>query len=198
MRIKSKKLSDISWRDIRNYFKTARYLETREVTNYLDLPKKIFIETEPVFVLSTGRCGTELLVRLFKIAKAGIILHEPRPLVLLASKMAYEMNEEQLYAKKMVFLGARYDLLKHAYLCEKRYIETSNRMTFFADAIYDLFPRSKFIHLVRHPGSFVRSGIRRNYYTGNENDEGRLTPTESDPIYNQWNNLSQIRKIGWL
>ncbi|MEK0354266.1 MAG: hypothetical protein QQN58_07410, partial [Nitrosopumilus sp.] len=124
MRIKSKKLSDISWRDIRNYFKTARYLETREVTNFLDLPKKIFIETEPVFVLSTGRCGTELLVRLFKIAKAGIILHEPRPRVFLASKMAYEMNEEQLYAKKMVFLGARYDLLKHAYLCEKRYVET--------------------------------------------------------------------------
>lgn len=198
MRIKSKKLSDISWRDIRNYFTTARYLRTREVTNYLDLPKKIFIETEPVFVLSTGRCGTELLVKLFRITKAGMILHEPRPRIFLASKMAYEMNEEQLYTKKMAFLGARYDLLKDAYLREKRYIETSNRMTFFADAIYNLFPKSKFIHLVRDPRSFVRSGIRRNYYTGNENDDGRLVPNESDPIYNQWNNFSQIRKIGWL
>tara|TARA_B100000953_G_C17823146_1_gene359250 strand:- start:124 stop:615 length:492 start_codon:yes stop_codon:yes gene_type:complete len=65
-------------------------------------------------------------------------------------------------------------------------------------AISELFPKSKFIHLVRHPGDFVRSGIRRKYYKGNEYDDSRLTPLVNQEAYNSWDEFSDIEKIGWL
>ena len=51
---------------------------------------------------------------------------------------------------------------------------------------------------MRHPGDFVRTGIRREYYRGNEKDDSRITPLADDEIYNSWANLSDIQKIGWL
>lgn len=198
IRPKNKKLFDISWRDLKNYFSSHRYLETRKITSYLDLPERIFEEADPVFILSTGRCGTKLLGDLFVLAKAGLVFHEPSPKLLLGSRIAYEMGKENLEAKKLAFLTARYDLMKHVFLREKRYFETNNRTTFFADAVYNLFEKSKFVHLVRHPGDFVRSGIRRNYYSNSETDDTRLVPLKSDPIFDQWKAFSLIKKIGWL
>lgn len=198
MRVRNKRFWEISWRDVKNYFRMGRYLETREVDDYLSLPYRVFAEMDPVFVLSTGRCGTELLVRLFKGVKSVMATHEPTPRVYVGSRMAYEMGREEMDARKLAFLSARYDILKHAFLSQKRYVETGNRMTFFADAIAELFPRSGFLHVVRHPGSFVRSGMRRNYYAGNENDDGRLVPTSSDPVSRDWNEFTRIEKVGWL
>jgi hypothetical protein len=66
------------------------------------------------------------------------------------------------------------------------------------DAIAEIFPKAKFIHLIRHPGAFVRSGLRRNYYTGNENDDGRLTPNQQNPILSEWEGITQMEKIAWL
>ena len=52
-------------------------------------------------------------------------------------------------------------------------------------ALGELFPKAKFIQLVRHPGDFVRSGIRRKYYSGNENDDSRITPLINDQYNNK-------------
>ena len=195
---KNKKLSEISIKDVYNYFIDQRYKYRKVVEDFSKLPEKIFEEMDPVFVVSTGRAGSELLVKLFKAAGLKSVYHEPHPRMFLGSKMSYELCVENIEIKKMVYLNARYDLIKMTYLQNERLIETNNRLTFFLDSLAYLFPRAKFIHLIRHPGAFVRSGIRRKYYRGNENDDGRMTPLADDPIYNLWDEFNDIEKIGWL
>lgn len=184
--------------DVIKYFSAQKYLQRIKIGDYISLPGRLMSELDPVFVLSTGRCGTELLVKLFKLANAGVVFHEPHPQLVYASKLVYQSSRGNLRASKLAFLAARYDELREAYLRGQRYIETNNRITFFADAIYELFPKSKFIHLVRHSGDFARSGIRRRYYYGHDYDDGRLTPVKTNPIFIQWDNMSQLKKIGWL
>ena len=130
-------------------------------------------------------------------SKIGSVYHEPRPRMFYSSKLIFEKNVE-VQTKKIAYLSARYDLLKKAYLEEKRFVETNNRNTFFMRALGELFPKAKFIQLVRHPGDFVRSGIRRKYYSGNENDDSRITPLVNDQYNKDWKILSDIERIGWL
>ena len=162
MKKSSKRLNDITIKDVKNYFIDERYKIKKQVESFNDLPEMMFAEMEPVFVVSTGRARSELLVRLMNESKMGNIYHEPRPRMFYSSKLVYE-NSQDIQSKQIAYLNARYDLLKKAYLEENRFIETNNRNTFFISALAELFPKAKFIQLVRHPGDFVRSGIRRKY-----------------------------------
>ena len=58
------------------------------------LDQTVMQETEPVFVLSTGRCGTELLTLMFNATSDVACFHSPKPELLLASKHAYEVGVE--------------------------------------------------------------------------------------------------------
>jgi len=197
MRKSEKKIIDISVKDVKTYFKDERYKIKKKVDSYLELPELMFSEMNPVFVVSTGRAGSKLLVRLMSESKIGSVYHEPRPRMFYGSKLLFETKQD-IQSKQIAYLNARYDLLKKAYLEEHRFIETNNRNTFFISALDKLFPKAKFIHLVRHPGDFVRSGIRRKYYTGNENDDSRIQPKKNEKAYNEWDDFSEIEKIGWL
>ncbi len=198
MRKKNKEFSDLSLRDVKAYIKNKRYKIKRDISNFSELPSLMFDEMCPVFFVSTGRSGSELLVKLFRKVKAGAVYHEPSPRMFLGSKLAYEIGDGHLESLKMSFLNARFELLRTAFLNDKMYIETNNRVTFFMDAIADIFPKSKFIHIVRHPGGFVRSGLRRNYYEGAETDFGRIIPRKESKMIKKWSKMSQIEKISWL
>lgn len=179
--------------DISNFLSDKKYLN-RKVYDYGNLPDQIFKDSEPVFVLSTGRCGTKLLTKLFETTVDGPVHHEPNPRMIYASRYAYEYKDAGIEMRKSAFLGGRYELLKDAYLKGKRYFETNNQITFFADSILEMIPKVKFIHLIRHPGDFVRSGIRRKYYNGHDYDDGRIRLKDK----HLWDTYSQIQKIGWL
>jgi hypothetical protein len=188
MRKPGKNISDISFQDLISYFRNERYKIKKYPKDMISLPEEIFSETEPIFVFSTGRAGSQLLSRLFDASKLGSVYHEPYPIMDYGSKLAFELGDNNIQAKKLAFLNARYDLIKKAFLEDKRYVETNNRVTFFMDALIAIFPKAKFIHLIRHPGSFVRSGIRRNYYQGHDNDT----------IFEEWKQFDRIQKNAWL
>lgn len=179
--------------DITHYLTDKKYLE-KDVRDYQNLAFQIFSKSNPVFVLSTGRCGTKLLTKLFEASKSGEVHHEPHPRMIYASRYVYERMEQGIEIRRSAFIGGRYELLKDAFLKNRVYIETNNQITFFADAIHSLLPNSRFIHLVRHPGDFVRSGIRRKYYNGHDYDDGRIVPANNE----DWDSFSDIQKIGWL
>ncbi|MBL7014027.1 MAG: sulfotransferase [Candidatus Marinimicrobia bacterium] len=198
MRKKGKRLRDISIKDVQSFFTDERYKIKKTINDFNSLPQKIFSEMEPVYVVSTGRAGSELLVKLMKASNLGSVHHEPRPRMFYGSKLAYELGSNNIKAIQMAYLNARYDLLKKTFLEDDRFVETNNRLSFFMEALSDLFPKAKFIHLIRHPGAFVRSGIRRKYYRGNENDDARLIPLETDWMFDKWGKATDIEKIGWL
>jgi hypothetical protein len=79
----------------------------------------------------------------------------------------------------------------------KVYAETSNRLTYAARALASFFPRSKFIHLHRHPAEVIRSGMRRGYYDGHFWDKYRIEPSSDDPYASQWSGWSPFNKCCW-
>jgi hypothetical protein len=152
----------------------------------------------PVFVLSTGRSGTLLLNELLSISAYAYPLHQPRPELIRVSKLAYEEIYQKPEIFEEVFRTCREELVFDAVKFNKIYIETNNRISFFAPVILNVFPNAKFIHLVRHPGDFVRSGIRRKWYSGShEHDLGRILPVKGE-YKERWSRMSNIEKIGWL
>jgi len=146
----------------------------------------------PVFVLSTGRTGTQLLTNIFALSNSVIAHHEPEPTLNFFSKLAWEEAKENTFFEG-IFEGARYEMLRDAVVLNKTYVETNNRITFFARHILRSYPQAKFIHLVREPEAFVKSGLGRDWYANtNIHDEGRIVKNDA------WQEMNQIAKISWL
>jgi hypothetical protein len=157
-----------------------------------DLYREVHEQARPVFVLSTGRAGTKLLTRLLQSSRQLMPVHEPAPELAYHSGLAFR-EPTGSEALKMAIDLARYEYIRDAYLVNKRYVETNNRISFFAYYLAEIFPNASFIHLIRNPHNFIKSGLSRGWYTGrNLYDEGRISDQEL------FKNYSREEKIGWL
>jgi len=180
----------LEWKEWRNF--------KRVLPDYWEgLPELVFQNHEPVFVLSTGRCGTALLTRVFQRIPGVLCYHTPSPEFIYSQRKAYEEGLEKFEAFKVAVIAARFELLADCAVRGRRYVETNCRITFFAPHLYELFPRARFVHLVRHPGDFVRSGVRRNYYEGRYADVGRIRPM-SGPAREAWSEMTIFERCAWL
>ena len=160
----------------------------------------------PVFFLSTGRTGTKFFTSLMQFDKNIFVQHTSKNDLIEQGKVVYESYAAENVdidtinrLSAQVFLAARERVLYESYLHGRQFIETNNRITFFAHAIKKWMPGAKFVHLVRNPGAFIRSGVRREWYSGKTpHDIGRITPTSNSPHYNLWKKMDAIQKNAWL
>ncbi len=173
------------------------YIHHRNIVHKIPVPsnsleKYILDHSSPIFVLSTGRCGTSLLTSLLSLLNRHHVEHRGRPELSAISDRMYGLSQDE--SSKDILLATRYETIRELFLNDLNYIETNNRITFFAYAIKELFPQSKFIHLYRDINKFVLSGLNRDWYSGTLlYDDGRLIPTKID-----MNNSSQAEKIAAL
>ena len=146
-----------------------------------------------VFVLSTGRCGTLLMTKILSRSSDLCVQHNPKPELEYASAVLHRDNLG-VEAQMLAMLAARFDIFfLDCYLRGKTYVETNNRISLFAPGLSRLLPKAKFIHLVRNPADFVRSGMRRNYYK-----QGFIQHQRLDGSQNLcWQSFSQLEKIAW-
>lgn len=160
-----------------------------------------FDEKHPcVFVLSTGRVGTQTLTSLFKLAKNVFAYHEPEPLLYWLSKLAYENIDNKIACRilKETFLALRKEKIEHSLYSKRGYVETSPQTTFLAPIILDAIPDARFIHVVRDPRFVVRSGMRRKWYNGHIDDKSRIIPKPDSEEGMQWSGLSTFQKNLWF
>jgi hypothetical protein len=115
-----------------------------------------------------------------------------------ASAQAYQQVNEDPQILHFAALSARFDLVWQAYVRGRTLVETHNRITCFCPALSEIFSRSKFIHLVRHPGDFARSGLRRGYYSPRVVHDGLWEPGDDDPVRQRWDEMTRIEKVAWL
>jgi hypothetical protein len=177
--------------------KRASFFELR-ASGFKDMPA-------PVFFLSTGRCGTNWFTKLLSEDRSLKVFHEPRPNLGIQGKVAWELytvrdfspSDSENSLLEEVFLAAREQYLRYSYKTQRRFVETNNQITFLAPAIRNLFPDTKFVHLNRHPGEFVRSALRRNFYN-NPDDIKRIAPTPEHPDYKKWESFDPVQKNAWL
>ena len=171
----------------------------RRATNVTlsDLTARGFSGVAPVFVLSTGRTGTALFSDLLESTGQAAVHHSPRPELVRVSRRAFEEGADKTDMFDEIALTAREELVTEAVRNGRAYVETNNRVTFFAPSFARVFPESRFIHIVRHPADIVRSGIRRGWYEGEHaHDMGRIRPL--DAAQTGWFDRDPIEKIGWL
>ena len=149
-----------------------------------------------VFVLSTGRVGTETLAALLAQAPAVYSVHEPKPALLPVTYEAYmsRADDERLID---VLRAVRGEAVASACAHGQIYSETNPRMTFVAQALARAFPASRFIHLHRHPYQVIYSCMRRAHYRGHPGDFARIHPRQGDPYYADWDNMTALEKVAW-
>ncbi|MDH5366412.1 MAG: sulfotransferase [Cyclobacteriaceae bacterium] len=163
-------------------------------------------EYSPVFFLSTGRTGTKFFTSLLQSDRNIYVQHASKNDLIEQGKVVYESYTSHDVnidiancLSAQIFLAARERVLYECYLHNKQFMETNNRITFFAHAIKKWMPGAKFVHLVRNPGAFIRSGVRREWYSGNTpHDIGRISPTSNSSYKNNWNEMDIIQKNAWL
>lgn len=161
-----------------------------------ELYQTVHSESTPVFILSTGRCGTKLLTKILSEIKKLDVHHQPYPEFSWHGKYAYEQFDVHPEKLKLIFDAARYEMIRDTFLNKKVFVETNNRITFFAHQIAELYPNARFIHLIREPVSFVKSGLARNWYSGKElYDEGRIIDHNNPQ---EWAKYTAEEKIAWL
>ena len=74
-------------------------------------------------------------------------------------------------------------------------MESNQCLTFFAPVLAKLFKKSKFVHLIRHPGDFVRSAIRKGWHRNDSIwESGRVRMKD----HTQWSQMGQDERLARL
>jgi hypothetical protein len=148
----------------------------------------------PVFILSTGRSGSKFLAELLDRSPNIRAFHEPRPTLEYFSHYAYYHQEEQEILANM-FQAARMESILEINIQDNIYIESNQCLVFFAPVIARLFKKARFVHVVRHPGDFVRSAVRKGWYLNDTIWEcGRLKMADEP----KWFEMDQVEQLSWL
>jgi hypothetical protein len=179
--------------------RTGTVTELRK-NNFNDFPA-------PVFFLSTGRCGTKWFAKLLSLKNELKVFHEPAPNLAEQGAFAYQLLKSETNFQKdqiirclqEIYLAGRETPIRYCYKTNRRMVETNHYITFFAPALEKLFPKARFVHVYRHPGEFVRSAIRRDWY-GKDNLKHPLpiVPLENEFDPDSWKAAGQIAKAAWL
>jgi len=121
----------------------------------------------PVFIVSTGRSGSQMLARVLALSPAIGAFHEPRPLLNTEAYLVWSGRAP--WHPGSVTESVRY---KRSWLIEEIqdhngliYVESSH----FASHLIPVLDRlwgAKFVHLVRNGRDVVRSGLRRSTWYG--------------------------------
>lgn len=155
---------------------------------------RMYREYSPVFILSTGRSGSKFLASLLNATPNAAAFHEPRPTLQYFSDYAYHHQDEENVLTNMID-AARMESILDVFIKDKIYVESNQCLTFFAPFIARCFGGAKFVHVVRHPGDFVRSAVRKGWHRNDSIWEaGRVKMADSD----RWDKMDQVEKLGWV
>ncbi len=151
----------------------------------------------PVFILSTGRSGSKYIAALLDNVANICAFHEPRPTLEYFVNYAYHHQVEENVLSRMID-AARMESILEVYIKEQVYVESNQCLTYFAPVISRLYKQSKFVHLIRHPGNFTRSGVRKGWYKNDSIWEaGRVKPHDNKAHHEQWENMDQVERLAW-
>jgi hypothetical protein len=118
-----------------------------------------------VFILSTGRTGTQFLAELLNRQNDVYAVHEPPPSRRLRLwTMAYLQGDASESTMADVLRRYRSSFLSS--IREKTYVESNNFLVGFANAIKQQFVDPVLIHIVRDPRTYIRSSVNHGGDSG--------------------------------
>lgn len=148
----------------------------------------------PVFVLTSGRSGSKLVVELLSLAPEIHALHEPRPTLQYFSDFASRRQADAGLLESLID-AARMEMVLEAMIRRKIYVESNQCLTFFAPALARRFAGARFVHLLRHPGDFVASAVRKGWHRNDSIWEAGRVRLHDEP---RWAAMDQVQRLAWL
>jgi hypothetical protein len=113
------------------------------------------INTQPIFILGSGRSGTLQIAELFQSTEVVESHHEYLFESMLKPSVLYKMNqisdEDIRSILKEVYVPAIH------YSSNEFWVDSSNALPWIVKPLYDLFPNAIFIHLIRDGRKVVSS-----------------------------------------
>ena len=116
-----------------------------------------------IFILSTGRSGSQMIAKTLNLHPKVCALHEPPPHLNTEAYIRWSTPlKKELILRKI--RKKRDRLINQITEGGLVYVESSHYLSMLIDELYEFFPDAKFIHLYRHPIPFVESVLKRSWY----------------------------------
>lgn len=130
----------------------------------------------PIFILSTGRTGTQFFEDYInQTSNNAICKHEPRPS--WRFKFLSNMYLNNMISDKTVtniYLFSRRSLFEHIH--NLIYIESSNFIFGCIKAFNEYYNNIKIIHIVRHPVTYIESHLNHGFWEGHKKLFAKYVP----------------------
>lgn len=138
------------------------------------------LNSTALFIISPGRSGTQSLVDFCQRNTTMYCVHAPQPWI-ASIGYRFHLNEISADAAQFGFYATREPYLVHAFQQQRIFFDGDCKNLPIAPQIGALMPNAKFIHLVRRPQAFIRSGLARGYFDTTPHELwGHLTATRID------------------
>lgn len=116
---------------------------------------------KPVFILSSGRSGSEAIARSLNHDSRCSAHHEPHPqLIRISTDVA---KQAMSVADAMLELRAIYDARRIQ--DGQVYFESDQKLFNLVPSLLQLMPEARFVHLIRDGREFVASALHRGWYS---------------------------------
>jgi hypothetical protein len=125
------------------------------------------VSLAPVFVVSTGRAGSKMIAHAMRVHPQVLALHEPRPGLHREAYISWAGRRSARWLRGRLELK-RSSLVEQTLANGFVYLESAHFCSHLIGPLRDLFPGAKFVFLHRDGREFVRSGLERTWYRGNE------------------------------
>ena len=151
-----------------------------------------------VFVLGSGRSGTQLITRLLAAQQGVVAFHEPNFVEDVATMDDFRRKPEAALDYWRLFRSVEVYRRWQAEPRARIYAEANGTIRYHQPAIAKLWPRSHQFLLTRNPRGYVRSlmGWKRFYSPGSKGAFG-LEPIGDDPYRGRWSGMSRFEKVCW-
>lgn len=121
----------------------------------------------PIFIVSTGRSGSQMLARVLGQHPGVLALHEPKPRLNTEAYLKWSGIREAEYTRYRL-RDCRQDTISQINRDNGlTYVESSLFMSHFVSELDDMFD-AKFVHLYRNPRNFALSAVRKGWYSKRE------------------------------
>lgn len=170
------------------------------VRNWLDqiAGRDSWQEARCLFIVGMGRCGSGTAIRLMNLSPQTVAFHHPKPSLLALSAAAWTDPEGNKHEHFKAFRRLRNASIGDAQRSKRIYVEFDNLYSLLP-MLYKYLRNSSFLHLYRHPGDAIRSGMRRGWYRGHSWDPYRPQPLANDRYRGQWDeHWDEFAKICWV
>ena len=157
-----------------------------------------------VFVLSTGRCGSTSIVKMFNQHPKFSAFHEDIPELIKLSTQLAERPESRKEIYKELDKIFRNKIWKGS--SNKIHVHSDHRLWNLVEFLSDYFPNTIFIHLMRNPSDSLKSFVPRNWYPDNLDEHDEMNIFEKYRLRGdrlgiftneEWRNLSNPEKCSW-